>query len=130
MSPTLLWFRRDLRLHDLPALSEVGDAEVLACYVLDPRLEVSSGPRRLQFLGDSLREIESPHVKEIRGKGLLIGVELKAESGPARPFCEKLMAEGMLCKETHESVIRFAPPLVIQKEDIDWALERVRKVLK
>lgn len=59
MSPTLLWFRRDLRLHDLPALSEVGDAEVLACYVLDPRLEVSSGPRRLQFLGDSLREIDA-----------------------------------------------------------------------
>jgi deoxyribodipyrimidine photo-lyase len=59
VSPTLLWFRRDLRLHDLPALSEVGDAEVLACYVLDPRLEVSSGPRRLQFLGDSLREIDA-----------------------------------------------------------------------
>jgi ornithine--oxo-acid transaminase len=80
------------------------------------------------FMGE-LRNIDSPHVKEIRGKGLLIGVELKPEVGPARPFCEKLMEEGMLCKETHESVIRFAPPLVIQKEDIDWALERVRKVL-
>lgn len=80
------------------------------------------------FMGE-LRNIDSPHVKEIRGRGLLIGVELKPEVGPARPFCEKLMEEGMLCKETHESVIRFAPPLVIQKEDIDWALERIRKVL-
>ena len=81
------------------------------------------------FMGE-LRDIHSPKVKEIRGKGLLIGVELKPEVGPARPFCEKLMAEGMLCKETHESVIRFAPPLVIKKEEIDWALERVRKVLE
>jgi ornithine--oxo-acid transaminase len=80
------------------------------------------------FMGE-LRNIDSPHVKEIRGKGLLIGVELKPEVGPARPFCEKLMEEGMLCKETHESVIRFAPPLVIQKHEIEWALERVRKVL-
>lgn len=76
-----------------------------------------------------LRRIDSSHVKEVRGKGLLIGVELKPESGPARPFCERLMEEGMLCKETHQSVIRFAPPLVIQKADIDWALERVRNVL-
>ena len=78
---------------------------------------------------DGLRKIESPHVKEIRGKGLLIGVELKPESGPARPFCEKLMERGMLCKETHESVIRFAPPLVIERQDIDWALGEIRQVL-
>ncbi len=81
------------------------------------------------YFMEELRKINSPKVKEIRGKGLLIGVELKPEVGPARPFCEKLMAEGMLCKETHVSVIRFAPPLVIKKEEIDWALERIRKVL-
>lgn len=76
-----------------------------------------------------LREISSPHVREVRGKGLLIGVELKAESGPARPFCEKLMEKGLLCKETHQQVIRFAPPLVIEREEIDWAISRVQEVL-
>jgi ornithine--oxo-acid transaminase len=76
-----------------------------------------------------LREIGSPHVEEIRGKGLFIGVVLTQEAGPARPFCERLMDDGLLCKETHEMVIRFAPPLVITKEEIDWALERIAKVL-
>jgi len=76
-----------------------------------------------------LRAIQSAHVKEVRGRGLLIGVELKGESGPARPFCEKLMERGILCKETHEKVIRFAPPLVIEREEIDWALEQVGTVL-
>jgi ornithine--oxo-acid transaminase len=56
-------------------------------------------------------------------------VELKPETGPARPFCEKLMERGMLCKETHESVIRFAPPLIIERQDIDWALGEIRQVL-
>jgi ornithine--oxo-acid transaminase len=90
-------------------------------------------PERAHEMGayfmEGLRQIRSPHVKEVRGKGLLIGMELKAESGPARPYCEKLMERGMLCKETHESVIRFAPPLVIEREDIDWALTQVREVL-
>ena len=76
-----------------------------------------------------MREISSPHVREVRGKGLLIGVELKVESGPARPFCEKLMEKGLLCKETHQQVIRFAPPLVIEREEIDWAISRVQEVL-
>ena len=66
----------------------------------------------------------------MRGKGLLIGVEIKEEHGTARPFCEKLATLGILAKETHEQVIRFAPPLVITKEEIDWALERIEKVLK
>ena len=78
---------------------------------------------------DGLRAIASPHVREVRGRGLLIGVDIKKESGPARPFCEKLRDLGILCKETHEQVIRFAPPLVIQREEIDWILERVKKVL-
>ena len=88
---------------------------------------------RAQELGEyfmgRLRDMNSPHTKEVRGRGLLIGLELKTESGPARPFCENLMKEGLLCKETHEQVIRFAPPLVISREDIDWALEKVERVL-
>jgi ornithine--oxo-acid transaminase len=90
-------------------------------------------PERAREMGDyflaGLRQINSPHVKEVRGRGLLIGVEVKTESGPARPFCERLMEQGLLCKETHERVIRFAPPLVIEPEEIDWALEQVGKVL-
>ena len=82
-----------------------------------------------EYFREKLREIKSKHVKEIRGKGLFIGVELKAEAKGARRFCEALMKAGLLCKETHENVIRFAPPLVIKKEEIDWAMERIRKVL-
>jgi len=91
-------------------------------------------PERAEELGNyfmkRLREINSPCVKEVRGRGLLIGVEIKKEYGTARPFCEKLMELGILAKETHDQVIRFAPPLVITKEEIDWALERIEKVLK
>ncbi len=76
-----------------------------------------------------LTEIKSPHVKEVRGKGLFIGVELKPEAKGARRFCESLMQKGILCKETHENVIRFAPPLVIKKDEIDWALIRINEVL-
>ena len=76
-----------------------------------------------------LRELYSPLVKEVRGKGLLIGVELTREAGPARPFCERLMHLGVLCKETHDSVIRFAPPLIIDRTQIDWVVEQVGKVL-
>lgn len=83
-----------------------------------------------EYFVDKLREIRSPHVLEVRGKGLLIGVEVKESSGTARPFCERLMELGILAKETHHQVIRFAPPLIIEKEEIDWALERIRKVLQ
>jgi ornithine--oxo-acid transaminase len=76
-----------------------------------------------------LRRIDSPHVTEIRGRGLLIGVDIKKQSGPARPYCEKLRDLGILCKETHEQVIRFAPPLIIGVEEIDWILDRVAQVL-
>lgn len=81
------------------------------------------------YFMQKLKEIESPHVKEVRGKGLLIGVEIKESSGTARPFCEKLMKEGILAKETHHQVIRFAPPLIIKKEEIDWALKKIQKIL-
>jgi ornithine--oxo-acid transaminase len=76
-----------------------------------------------------LRSIENPYIKDVRGRGLLIGVELHDDAGGARRFCEALKDEGLLCKETHHTVIRFAPPLVIQREDIDWAFERIEKVL-
>ena len=76
-----------------------------------------------------LRAIRTGKVKEIRGRGLLIGVEIKEEHGTARPYCEKLMELGILAKETHHQVIRFAPPLVLTREDADWALERIAKVL-
>ena len=108
----------------------------LACAIAREALRIlieDKLPERAHEMGtyfmEGLRQMGSPHVKDVRGKGLLIGVELKPESGPARHFCEKLMGRGMLCKETHESVIRFAPPLVIEREDIDWALGRIREVL-
>ena len=81
------------------------------------------------YFREKLNEIKSKHVKEIRGKGLFIGVELHPEAGGARRFCEALKDRGLLCKETHTNVIRFAPPLVITKEEIDWAMEKVAEVL-
>jgi ornithine--oxo-acid transaminase len=82
-----------------------------------------------EYFVEQLSEIPSPHVKEVRGKGLLIGVELKPEAGGARRFCEAMQQKGILAKETHDHVIRFAPPLVIDKETIDWALPYIRDVL-
>jgi ornithine--oxo-acid transaminase len=82
-----------------------------------------------QYFMEQLAEISSPHVKEVRGKGLLIGVDLKPEAGGARRFCEALQTRGILAKETHEHVIRFAPPLVIDQATIDWALPSIREVL-
>ena len=81
------------------------------------------------YFVEQLAEIPSPHIREVRGKGLLIGVELKQEAGGARRFCEALQAGGILAKETHENVIRFAPPLVIDRTTIDWAIPVIREVL-
>ncbi|MEH7223317.1 ornithine--oxo-acid transaminase [Bacillus sp. JJ1566] len=75
---------------------------------------------------DRLKEIKNPKIKEVRGRGLFIGVEL---TEVARPYCEALKQEGLLCKETHDTVIRFAPPLIVTKEELDWAIERIEKVL-
>jgi ornithine--oxo-acid transaminase len=74
-----------------------------------------------------LQTLRSPDLKDVRGKGLWIGIELH---GPARPYCEALKEEGILCKETHDRVIRIAPPLVITREEVDWAFERIRKVIE
>ena len=76
---------------------------------------------------ERLRTLRSSNLKEVRGKGLWIGIELR---GPARPYCEALKEEGLLAKETHDTVIRIAPPLVITREEIDWAFERIRKVIE
>lgn len=78
------------------------------------------------YFQQKLKEIETPIIKEVRGKGLFIGVEL---TEPARKYCEALKEKGLLCKETHVNVIRFAPPLVISKEDLDWALQHITSVL-
>lgn len=82
-----------------------------------------------EYLLGRLGRIESDYIAEVRGRGLLTGVELKPEARGARRFAEALKEEGLLCKETHENVLRFAPPLVITREDLDWALERIEKVL-
>lgn len=81
------------------------------------------------YFKERLMAIDSPHIKEVRGKGLLIGVELHDSAGGARRFCEALQNDGVLCKETHDTVIRFAPPLVISQADLDWAIERIERVL-
>lgn len=87
-------------------------------------------PERAERLGEifikELRAIRGPHVREIRGRGLLIGVELDTD---ARPYCEHLMHEGVLAKDTHGTVLRFAPPLIITEGELGWALDRIRKVL-
>ena len=90
-------------------------------------------PERAARLGElfraRLRGLGSPLIKEVRGKGLLIGVELHREAGLARPRCVALMERGVLCKDTHEQVMRFAPPLVLDEADLDWALVRIGEVL-
>ncbi|WP_410502487.1 ornithine--oxo-acid transaminase [Exiguobacterium acetylicum] len=105
----------------------------LACAVSIASLEVLEEeklPERSLELGtyfmDKLKQINNPMIKEVRGRGLFIGVEL---TEAARPYCEALKEKGLLCKETHETVIRFAPPLVITKEELDWAFERIEQVL-
>ncbi len=101
--------------------------EALAILVEDKLVEHAAEMGSL-FI-DQVRAMNSPKVKEVRGKGLLVGVELTAEAGDARPYCEALMERGLLCKETHATVIRFAPPLVISREEIDWAIGHIREVL-
>lgn len=106
----------------------------LACAVSNAALEVlvdeKLSERSLElgtYFKDELKKIDHPSIKEVRGKGLFIGVELTED---ARPYCEKLKELGLLCKETHDTVIRFAPPLIIEKEDLDWALDQVKSVFK
>lgn len=104
----------------------------LACAVSVASLEVlideKLSERSLEmgeYFMEQLRGIDHPSIKEVRGRGLFIGMELNEE---ARPYCEELKELGLLCKETHDTVIRFAPPLIISKEELDWAIERIQKV--
>lgn len=105
----------------------------LACAVSVAALEVLEEEKLAErslrlgaYFKEKLAEIKNPLIKEVRGRGLFIGVELTV---PARPYCENLKEEGLLCKETHETVIRFAPPLVISEDDLQWAIERITRVL-
>ena len=83
-----------------------------------------------KYFLEKLKTIKNQYIKEVRGKGLLIGIELYPEAGGARRFCEALEEEGLLCKETRDNVIRFAPPLVIKQKELSWAFKKVRKVFK
>ena len=110
-----------------PLACAVGKAAVEV--ILDEKLPENSY-RMGEYLKSELAKMNSRHVAEIRGKGLLVGVDIRRESGPARGFCEKLMELGILAKETHGTVIRLAPPLIISKSEVDWALDRIARVLK
>mgnify|MGYP000960782498 FL=1 len=103
---------------------------VAALEVLDEEHLADRATELGNYFMSKLREIEAPMVKEIRGRGLLIGVELRPEAGGARRYCEMLQEAGILAKETHDHVIRFAPPLIIEKETLDWAIEVIADVLK
>ena len=97
--------------------------------LVDEKMVENSAELGEYFL-QKLRAINSHWIKEVRGLGLWIGLELTAEAGGARRFCEALAKKGLLCKETHETTIRFAPPLCVTREDLDWALERVAEVFR
>jgi len=90
---------------------------------------IENAARMGAYFLEGLRQIRSDKIKEIRGRGLMIGMELHPEAGGARQYSERLQAAGLLCKETHSHIIRFAPPLVITREVIDWALERITMVV-
>ncbi|WP_335870371.1 ornithine--oxo-acid transaminase [Bacillus sp. 2205SS5-2] len=106
----------------------------MACAVsvasIDVLLDENLAERSLrlgEYFMSKLKEIDNPMIKEVRGRGLFIGVELTEE---ARPYCEALKEKGLLCKETHDTVIRFAPPLIISEDELDWAIDRIKKVLR
>lgn len=112
-------------------------ANPLACAVARESLHViqdeeliENSTKQGKYFLEKLKTIKSRHIKEVRGKGLLIGIELNLKAGGARRFCEELQNEGLLCKETHENIIRFAPPLIIKQKDLNWAFKRVKEVFK
>ena len=94
--------------------------------LVEEKLIINSAKLGPWFM-DSLKAMKYKSIKKVRGQGLFIGLVLNR---PARPYCEMLMAEGMLCKETHENVIRFAPPLVVSKKELNMALRKINKVFK
>jgi len=102
----------------------------MALKVLVEEKMIENAARMGAYFKKGLEQIKSDKVKVVRGKGLMIGVEFQPEVGGARQFCEKLRKKGLLCKETHSHIIRFAPPLVITREQVDWALERIEAVIR
>jgi ornithine--oxo-acid transaminase len=108
----------------------------LACAIARKVVAILNGGRYQQnarelgeYLLGRLREIKTDKIKEIRGRGLWVGIEFHQRAGTARQYCEQLMHEGLLCKDTHEQTMRLAPPLCITKDELDWALERLEKAL-
>ncbi len=108
----------------------------LACAVACKVIEILSTQKYQRnaaelghYLFERLRALRSSRIKEIRGRGLWVGIELHPSAGRARPYCEQLMQLGLLCKDTHEQTIRLAPPLCITRDELDWALERLTTVL-
>ena len=109
----------------------------LACAIGEAAIDVLVNERLDQratelgaYLMDRLEGVRTPNVKDVRGKGLLVGIEMHLGPGETvRPYCERLLDLGMLCKDTHERTIRLAPPLTITKEELDWALERIGQVI-
>jgi len=102
--------------------------EALSVLVEEEMIENSA--EQGEYFLEKLKTLKSNQIAEVRGKGLLIGIELEPEAGGARRFCEALKEEGLLCKETHEHVIRFAPPLIIKQKDLNWAFRRIQHVFK
>lgn len=102
----------------------------VAIAALDVLVEEKLAERSLElgeYLMSHLQKIKNPIIKEIRGRGLFVGIELTV---PARPYCEQLKEEGLLCKETHEHTIRLAPPLIIKQDELDWAIDKINKILQ
>ena len=91
---------------------------------------IENSARLGEYFLERLRAISSPHVQEVRGKGLLVGVALNPDAGGGRRFCEALQERGLLAKTAHDHVIRFAPPLIITKADLDWAIDIIEEVLQ
>jgi ornithine--oxo-acid transaminase len=83
-----------------------------------------------QYLFEKLRELNAPCIAEIRGRGLLVGIEIAAAAGTARTYCERLLQRGVLAKDTHAQVIRLAPPLIVERAELDWLVEQLRDVLR
>ena len=96
--------------------------------IVEDKLPERSDELGKRFLAE-LRRIDSPLIADVRGKGLFIGVEIDPEVGSAREVCERLMKRGLLSKETHETVVRLAPPLIVTREQLDWAASQIRTVL-
>jgi ornithine--oxo-acid transaminase len=109
-----------------PLAAAVGEAALAV--LVDEKLAERAASRG-ETLRSALAKLGSPHIDEIRGRGLLVGIELARSSGPARDFALKLLEHGVLCKDTHEQVLRLAPPLIIEETEIEWLVERLSRVL-